>query len=140
MNSTEGKHLLLDVSECPSFILDSVEHLDSILTEGIERCGATILNKASHKFDPSGVSMLFMLAESHLSIHTWPEKGYAAVDMYTCGNCDPSVICNVFKESIKEKFNSTVQIYTSHVVRGLFRSSQNDEIPTTYYHEIRSRF
>lgn len=60
--------------------------IKEILIESAKVCGATVLNTSSHKFSPHGVSVIVMIAESHLSIHTWPEYNYAACDVFTCGN------------------------------------------------------
>ena len=64
-----------------------------MLTTAAKLCHATILNTASYKFDPYGVTAILMLAESHISVHSWPEEGKAAVDVYTCSNVDPIVGC-----------------------------------------------
>lgn len=137
MNNTHGKHLILELSNCPAYILDSLEHLDPILSSGITLCGASILNKASHKFQPSGLSMLFLLSESHLSIHTWPEKGYASADMYTCGNCDPSVICDHLRTQLKQQYQVDISIHATYIVRGIPDESNESN---KYYHSIRERF
>lgn len=65
-----------------------------------ETARATIVQTVSHRFDPHGVSVVVVLEESHLSIHTWPEAGYAAVDFYTCGVCDPSVAHDVLLKGL----------------------------------------
>lgn len=71
-----------------------------MLTEAANLCQATILNTVSHKFEPYGVTCILMLAESHISIHSWPEKGIAAADVYTCSNVDPYVGCLYIIEKI----------------------------------------
>ena len=72
-------------------------------------CGATVVQKCFHMFSPFGVSGVVIISESHLAVHTWPELGYAAVDLFTCGSkCDPKVAY----EFLKKKFNSKKAFYT----------------------------
>jgi len=80
-----GQHLLIELYECNKDILNDEKKVREILTGAAEGCGATVLNISSHKFSPHGVSVIVMIAESHLSIHTWPEYNYAACDIFTCG-------------------------------------------------------
>ena len=83
-----GMHLLVDLWEAAR--LDDPAHVDAALRAGAEAAGATILHGHFHHFTPNGgVSGVLVLAESHISIHTWPERGYAAIDIFMCGACDP---------------------------------------------------
>lgn len=79
-----GRHLILDLDDCDPAILDSYALLLDYLCDAMEIAGAKMLQITGEKFEPSGVTVLALLAESHSSIHTWPEIGYAAVDLYTC--------------------------------------------------------
>jgi len=81
-----GRHLLLELKFCNKEVLDDLEYLETSLIETAEEIGATVLNHVFHQFCPQGVSGVVVIAESHLCIHTWPEYGYAAVDIFTCGN------------------------------------------------------
>ena len=81
-----GKHCILELYNCSSQKLDDEAFLRSTITHAVQQAGATLLQLISHRFDPQGVTGLALLAESHLSIHTWPESGYAAVDVFTCGD------------------------------------------------------
>lgn len=81
-----GRHILLELCECPRELLDSPEHLGQILESCAVRGGATVVSSSFHRFSPQGVSGVVVIAESHLTIHTWPEHGYAAVDVFTCGH------------------------------------------------------
>ena len=82
-------HIVADVTKCSQpWKLDDEYIVLSVLTDGAISCGATILGKQSHKFTPQGVTAIIMLAESHISIHTWPENGSYALDAYTCGEMD----------------------------------------------------
>ena len=86
-----GEHLLLDVYDCTFDQLNSVHFLRSIFTKAILKSKMTILNEYSHKFSPYGVTMLFALAESHVSCHTWPELGCMTADFFSCGENDPRI-------------------------------------------------
>ena len=86
-----GQHLLLEVYDCTFEQLNSANFLLSIFTKAILKSEMTILNGYSHKFSPYGVTMLFALAESHVSCHTWPEKGCLSADFYTCGDKNPKI-------------------------------------------------
>lgn len=81
-----GMHVVLDLYECDPEILDDIEKIEEILTKAAEVANATIIDKRFHKFSPQGVSGVVVVSESHIAIHTWPEHGYAAVDVYTCGD------------------------------------------------------
>ncbi len=83
---TLGTHLLLELYGSNSVQLDNLEFVQESLVRAAEEAGATILHHDFRKFKPQGVSGVVIIAESHLSIHTWPEYGYAAVDVFTCGN------------------------------------------------------
>ena len=81
-----GKHCILELYDCDHSKLDDEAFLRTTITTAAKRAGATLLNLITHRFDPQGVTGLALLAESHISIHTWPENGYAAVDVFTCGD------------------------------------------------------
>ena len=81
-----GKHLLLELKDCDREVLNDLSFLKGILSEAANEAGATVLGNSFHQFSPHGVSGVVIIAESHLFIHTWPECGYAAVDIFTCGD------------------------------------------------------
>ena len=83
---SDGRHLILDLYECDPGILDDYDLLQELLQTALLMANATILRIIGEKFKPQGVTLLALLAESHASIHTWPEIGYAALDLYTCGD------------------------------------------------------
>jgi S-adenosylmethionine decarboxylase len=81
-----GKHLLLELKGCDREVLNDIGFLrESLLTAAIG-AGATVLGESFHQFEPQGVSGVVIIAESHICIHTWPEYGYAAADIFTCGS------------------------------------------------------
>jgi len=81
-----GKHLLLELKDCDREVLNDLSSLKGMLQAAASEAGATVLGESFHQFSPYGVSGAIIIAESHLFIHTWPELGYAAVDIFTCGN------------------------------------------------------
>jgi S-adenosylmethionine decarboxylase len=98
-----GKHYLLNLYGCPFDLLDDHLFIVELLNEAAFESGATVLNCVYHHFEPQGVTAVLLLAESHLSIHTWPEKGKAAVDCYTCGDTEPKVACDIIIERLQAK-------------------------------------
>ena len=79
------KHILFTLKGCPFELLDDESNIKLLLYNATKEAKSTLLNLATHKFDPQGVTGVAMLAESHISIHTWPEKGMAVCDVFTCG-------------------------------------------------------
>ena len=80
-----GTHLLMELRGCNQELLDDLEYIKDAMSSAATEAGATIVGESFHKFDPRGVTGIIAVAESHLCIHTWPEHGYAAVDIFTCG-------------------------------------------------------
>lgn len=83
---SNGRHLILDLYECDQELLDDYDELERLLQVALNMAGAKILRVFGEKFQPQGVTLLALLAESHASIHSWPELGYCAIDLYTCGD------------------------------------------------------
>ena len=81
-----GKHCILELYDCNKLKLNDEACIRTTLTVAAKLSGAKLLNLVTHQFEPYGVTGLALLAESHMSIHTWPENGYAAIDVFTCGD------------------------------------------------------
>ncbi len=81
-----GVQLLADLHACDAAVLDDVEAVRAAMLEAARRAGATIVSECFHRFSPHGVSGVVVIAESHLAVHTWPEHGFAAVDLFTCAD------------------------------------------------------
>ena len=81
-----GHHILVSLYGISFNLLDDIDGIRTAFEQAVEACGATVLNRFSHKFQPQGVTVVYALAESHLSIHTFPENGSCAIDVYTCGS------------------------------------------------------
>ncbi|WP_094555082.1 adenosylmethionine decarboxylase [Synechococcus sp. 1G10] len=97
-----GKHCILELYNCDSKKLNDEAFLRDAITTAAKRAGATLLNLITHRFEPQGVTGLALLAESHISIHTWPESGYAAVDVFTCGDHTmPERACQVLGDELE---------------------------------------
>ncbi len=95
-----GTHLIIDLWQAER--LDDIEHVEETLREAVEAAGATLLRLDVHRFpDNDGMSGVATLAESHMSIHTWPECGYAALDIFMCGNSDPYKAIPILKRAFK---------------------------------------
>ena len=88
---TIGRHLIAEFYGCDFDVLNSVEDIKTHMCDAAVKIGATVLGEKFHHFTPQGVSGTVVIAESHLSIHTWPEVGYVAVDIFTCGGLDPNI-------------------------------------------------
>lgn len=80
-----GTHLLLELHACDPQALNDLSLIREILIGAAERVGATVVGHSFHQFSPQGVTGVVSIAESHICIHTWPEYGYAAMDIFTCG-------------------------------------------------------
>ena len=110
-----GTHIIVELSDCSPEIISDVDQVANILVAAAKEANAEVLQTAFHRFMPQGVSGVVDIAESHLSIHTWPEYGYAAMDIYTCGEkTDPWKACRYAAAAFHAK-----QMLTTEVRRGL---------------------
>ncbi len=106
-----GRHLLLELREADPKKLNDVEGLKKTLLRAAEEAGTTIIDYTFRKFSPYGVSGVVVIAESHLSIHTWPEYGYAAVDIFTCGDSlQPEKAVAIIVEETKSKNPFVIEV------------------------------
>lgn len=96
-----SQHYLLDLYGCTFSSLNDETYLRDLIENSAEACGAQILETISYAFNPQGVTAICLLSESHISIHTWPEQGNAAVDVYTCGDSQPKIACDIIVEQLK---------------------------------------
>jgi len=81
-----GQHLIVELYGCDNKILSAVDKVQDIMISAARAADATIIDSIFHHFEPYGVSGVIVIAESHFAIHTWPECGYASVDLFTCGS------------------------------------------------------
>ena len=96
-----GTHCILELEGCPAALLNDEPYIREHIAEASRHGLSTLLNLTSHQFTPQGVTALALLAESHISIHTWPESGYAALDVFTCGpRARPKLACQYLIEAL----------------------------------------
>ena len=106
-----GKHLLLEMKDCNREVLNDLGFLKGTMLAAAKESGATVLGESFHPFHPQGISGVVIIAESHLSIHTWPEYGYAAIDIFTCGDTvQPEKAAKVLIEKLSAKNHSMIEI------------------------------
>ncbi len=106
-----GKHILLEMKDCDKKILADLALVRNALVSAAQEAKATIVEIAFHEFSPFGISGMVIIAESHLSIHTWPEYGFAAVDVFTCGDLiKPETAAHFLIEKFKCKNPSLVEM------------------------------
>ena len=98
------KHILFELRGCPSELLDDEEFIRLTLHVAAKKANSELLNISAHKFNPQGVTGLAMLADSHISMHTWPEKNIAKCDIFTCNDkCLPELAVQYIGERFKAK-------------------------------------
>ncbi len=106
-----GKHLLIELNDCNKAILNDMDYLRSALNEVARLIGATVIKDAFYQFTPQGVSGVVIIAESHVSIHTWPEYSFAAVDVFTCGEViEPKDAVKPLVEKLKAKSTTYIEL------------------------------
>jgi S-adenosylmethionine decarboxylase proenzyme len=106
-----GKHLLCEYHGCNREILDAPERIRSALLAAVTKSGATPIHDFVHSFTPHGVTGIVVIAESHFAIHTWPEYGFAAVDLFTCGDTvDPYAAFELLASSLEAARHSVVEM------------------------------
>jgi len=110
-----GRHLIIDLWDCQQ--LDNLAFIERTLRDATQSAGATLLHIHLHHFTPNGgVSGVAVLAESHISIHTWPERGYAALDIFMCGNTEPEKAVELLKQRFQPQ-----RIEMSTHLRGIIK-------------------
>ena len=116
-----GIHILVEYYNCNKEILKNVETIEQSMLTAARTANATIVESVFHQFNPWGVSGAVIISESHLTIHTWPEHNYAAVDLFTCGDIDYEAGLNTLKNLLESKHYEVKKI-----LRGEFNSLQNN--------------
>lgn len=120
-----GRHLSVDMYGCSFETLDNIEIIQSAILTAIEEANMTLINLTYHKFEPQGLTILALLGHCHISVHTYPELGYAAVDVFSCGGdlCRPDKALLAIKRVLKPE-----KTKTTNFTRGDF-GSQKDMKP-----------
>ena len=115
-----GKHLLLELNGCDHKLLNDISFIKETMLAAAKESGATVLGESFHQFSPQGVSGVIIIAESHLTVHTWPEHGYAGADIFTCGTrVKPEKAAKVIIAKLKPGTHSIILME-----RGIIASKQ----------------
>ncbi len=120
-----GTHLLVELRDCNPEIIKDLKKVKNMMVSAAKEARATIVDISFHEFNPFGISGMVIIAESHLSIHTWPEYGYAAVDIFTCGDIiRPEVAARFLIAQFESKSPSIVELK-----RGILSPLSNERLP-----------
>ena len=111
-----GRQMTVEYYECDSGVITDAPLMEKIFVNAAKAAGATVISSDFHRFDPQGVSGVVVISESHFAVHAWPEYGYAAVDLFTCGE---SIDFDTAVEAIKDGMKSRHWIISSLVSRGI---------------------
>lgn len=111
-----GRHMTVEYYDCEHLILNNPEKVEEIFINAAKESGATVLSSSFHSFDPQGVSGMVIIAESHFSVHAWPEHDYAAVDIFTCGDL---ISFDIATESLKRGLGAEEMIISADMNRGI---------------------
>jgi len=116
-----GRQMLLELFDCDAQVINNLEAVKGALVEAAKRAQATIVDVVFHEFNPFGISGVVVIAESHLSIHTWPEYRYAAVDIFSCGEMlQPDVAAGYLVEQFAAERASIVELQRGIFVQNAF--------------------
>lgn len=106
-----GRHVIAELWECNLDILNDMERLEKTFVNAALKAGAEVREVAFHKFAPFGVSGVVIISESHLTIHSFPEHGYASIDVYTCGDIiDPHVAVQFIEDELEAKTSEKIEV------------------------------
>ena len=118
-----GIHLLLELRQCNPVLLNDLDYIRDVMVEAAESVEAHVVGESFHRFNPQGVTGILAIAESHISIHTWPEYGYAAADIFTCGeNFSPHAAAALIAEAFECK-----DPHFQEVTRGILTQTAKTE-------------
>lgn len=119
-----GRHILAEIYGCDFETLNNIQKVERIMINAALEAGAEVREYVFHKFSPQGISGVVVISESHLAIHTWPELGYAAVDVFTCGDkIDPWDACNYLTEHFEAK-----QVSAREAKRGVLPDIKQESV------------
>lgn len=119
-----GRHILAEFSGCHQGMLNDAVKVERVMVDAALEAGAEVREVAFHKFSPQGVSGVVVISESHLAIHTWPELGYAAVDVFTCGDrVDPWEACRYLADKLQAQ-----DVEATEVKRGQYKKEAAQKV------------
>lgn len=122
-----GKHILAEFYSCNINAINDEALIEELFVNTAKDAGATVISSSFHKFSPHGVSGVVVIAESHLTIHTWPEYGYCAVDIFTCGDAIDNHLCL----SLLEKGLQAAQTSVVEMNRGVLGLGVQNKVSNT---------
>ncbi|MBN2910891.1 adenosylmethionine decarboxylase [Polycladomyces sp. WAk] len=120
---TIGHHLIIDAFDCDAAILNDVDHIKNLLIDLVQSLGMVMISSHFHQFEPEGLTGILLLSTSHISIHTWPEENFAALDIFTCGDHDPVTQVENILKGLSSKYS---------VVYNLTRFDRKARVPLMY--------
>lgn len=121
---TMGRHVIAELWDCDPNLLNNMDEVERIMVNAALEAGAEVREVTFHKFTPLGVSGVVIISESHLTIHSFPEHGYASVDVYTCGDqIDPQVACDYITQAVDCKRREWIQIKRGEGFTGAFQDN-----------------
>jgi len=123
-----GRHITIEYYDCASNVLLDKDGVESVLLKAARESGATIISSSFHQFEPQGVSGVVIIAESHFTVHAWPEHNYAAVDIFTCAD---NIDLDTAIHSIEAQFSSRRVLISSDQNRGILQSGSGDCRPNS---------
>lgn len=109
-DNVEARQFIVDLYGCQVSYIDDVDYIKSVIHQACEAIGAGIVEECYHKFSPIGISAVAVITTSHISVHTWPEYGYAAVDIFSCQEDIPGEIGRLLAEALKAEHTETRMI------------------------------
>ncbi len=119
-----GRQIVVEYYDCNPDILNDAPHIQRAMHEAAVACGARVVQEVFHLFKPHGVSGVVVIAESHLAIHTWPEYGYAAVDLFTCGEeINPEIAFEHLRDALEAGASSVMELK-----RGILEVAQGQKL------------
>ena len=122
---TLGKHYLLDLKDCNKSRLDDLEFIKDVLSRVATEAGTAVIGESYHRFEPQGMSGAVLITGAHICVHTWPEYGYAAVDIFTCGDgLRPADAVSYLIKQFQSKTPSVVEMK-----RGIISPASNAKLP-----------
>jgi S-adenosylmethionine decarboxylase proenzyme len=112
-NKISGKHMIIDLKEIKNVaLMNDLDKIKTLLDGICEKYDFCILNKSEHKFEPEGLTILYLLSESHLSVHTFPERKYIAIDLYTCRDYADNTVYEEIYDFLTESFQAKKEVPT----------------------------
>ncbi|WP_010095250.1 adenosylmethionine decarboxylase [Ornithinibacillus scapharcae] len=126
-----GRQIIAELWDCNFETLNDIKLIEQIFVDAARKAGAEIREVVFHQFSPYGISGVVVIAESHLTIHSFPEKGYASIDVYTCGEkIDPTIAVDYIIQCLESRTNKTLEIPRGMgPIKPILRNEFGDQIP-----------